>query len=270
MERYKIIFSDIDGTLLTSNHEVSEKTVESLKRLKALNVPFVLVSARMPQGISKVMQKINIKSPIVCYSGGLVLDEEGKILLSSGINIEKAMNVKRFLRCNWKELSTSCYCYDKWIVDNKKDKWIRQESEITSVEPIEGGLMDIVSNNEVVHKVLCMGDAHIIDEAQAELKKKYQGLSIYKSKDTYLEIMDSMAAKSRAMERLCSYFNIDISETIAIGDNYNDMDMIKAAGIGSAMGNAPEEVKKISDYVTLTNDEDGVATVIEKYFLKNN
>lgn len=264
MSKYKIIFSDIDGTLLTSNHEVSERTKDRINDLKKRNIPFVLVSARMPKGISKVQKEINYKSPIVCYSGGLVVDKSGKYILSNGINIVLAHEIKKYINSNWSSVSTSCYCYDDWIVDDKENEWIKQESDITSVEPIEGEIIDACSN-KVIHKILCMGKPDLIDELQSALLNKYSGLSIYKSKDTYLEIMDADAKKSGAMKILCDLFKNDICESIAIGDNYNDVDMIKAAGLGVAMGNAPLKVKNISDEVTDTNDNDGVAKVIEKH-----
>lgn len=266
MGKFKIIFSDIDGTLLNSSHEVSEKNKESLVLLNKLNIPFVLVSARMPQGIKKVQKEINVNSPIVCYSGGLVIDSNGKYLMSIGIRIEKAQEIKNYIDGKWKNVSTSYYSYDKWIADNKKDEWIAQESNITSVNPIFGKIQDICEKNSVVHKILCMGDSKVIDEIKDSISEKYEGLSIYKSKDTYLEIMDLDATKSGAMKVLCDSFNIKMEDAISIGDNYNDVDMIKASGNGIAMGNAPDEVKRISNELTSSNDDDGVAEVIYKYF----
>ncbi|MDO5516883.1 MAG: Cof-type HAD-IIB family hydrolase [Clostridium sp.] len=266
MAEYKIIFSDIDGTLLTSKHEVSEKTKEALKKLKKVNIPFVLVSARMPKGIYKVQKEIDYDSPIVCYSGGLVIDNLGRSILSNGINLDIAYEVKKYIDSNWKEVSTSCYSDNQWIVDDKENEWIVQESEITSVEPVVGNILDACSNNQVIHKILCMGNPEMIDEIKKSIYQKFTGLSIYKSKETYLEIMADTATKSNAMKVLCDMLNVNINETIAIGDNYNDVDMIVTAGKGIAMGNAPKEVKEKSDYVTLSNDEDGVSAVIEKYF----
>ena len=138
MAEYKIIFSDIDGTLLTSNHKVSRKTKEAINKLKKLKVPFVLVSARMPDGIYKIQREIDYKSPIVCYSGGLVLDKYGKTIFSNGIDINAAYEIKNYINSKWKEVSTSCYSENKWLVDDKENEWIVQESEITSVMPIVG------------------------------------------------------------------------------------------------------------------------------------
>ncbi len=270
MAKYKIVFSDIDGTLLTNKHEVTLKTKEAVNKLKEINVPFVLVSARMPKGIYKVQKEINYDCPIVCYSGGLVIDASGKYILSSGINIKIAYEVKQYIDSKWKDVSTSCYSYDEWIADDKKDKWIQQESYITSVNPIEGNILDICADTKVVHKILCMGEPEVIDGIKNSITSKFTGLSIYKSKDTYLEIMDDRATKSNAMKVLCDMLNINMDESIALGDNYNDINMITAAGKGIAMGNAPLEVKNKSDEVTDSNNNDGAAKIIEKYFFEKN
>ena len=79
--------------------------------------------------------------------------------------------------------------------------------------------------------------------------------------------MNKSVSKTSAIQQLINLYNIEKDEVVSVGDNFNDIDMIKFAGIGVAMGNAPDEVKKISDYVTLSNDKDGVANVIKKYFI---
>ncbi len=79
--------------------------------------------------------------------------------------------------------------------------------------------------------------------------------------------MNKSVSKTSAIQQLMNLYNIEKDEVVSVGDNFNDIDMIKFAGIGVAMGNAPDEVKLISDYVTLSNDEDGVANVIKKYFI---
>ena len=91
-------------------------------------------------------------------------------------------------------------------------------------------------------------------------------LNIYQSKPTYLEIMNKDVSKPKAIEKLLSLYDIDSSEIVAIGDNYNDADMLKYAGVGIAMGNAPDKVKLVSDFITLSNDEDGIVTAVNKYF----
>jgi Cof subfamily protein (haloacid dehalogenase superfamily) len=94
-----------------------------------------------------------------------------------------------------------------------------------------------------------------------------EALNIYPSKPTYLEIMPKMASKTSAIQVLQDKFGVHQSEIIAMGDNYNDIDMLAYAGLGIAMGNAPDEVRKQAKEITLTNDEDGVAAALLKYVI---
>lgn len=121
-------------------------------------------------------------------------------------------------------------------------------------------------DNSGPNKVLCMGDANKIEVLDMKIKTYHSNnLNIYPSKSTYLEIMPNNASKTSAIETLCKTFDIQKSEVIAIGDNYNDINMIEFAGLGIVMGNAPNQVKQYADYITSSNDEDGVAEAIKKY-----
>jgi hydroxymethylpyrimidine pyrophosphatase-like HAD family hydrolase len=104
-----------------------------------------------------------------------------------------------------------------------------------------------------------MGEAEAISGLDNVLKEKFPGLSVYRSKDTYLEIMDSAVSKSSAVKYLCGDYGIPIEATVSFGDNFNDADMLLATGTSFAMGNAPEEVKRLAKNITMDNDHEGVA-----------
>ncbi len=264
MNKCKIIFSDIDGTLLNSEHKITENTKKKIKEFEVSGIPFILVSARMPAGIYPLQKDLDIKSPIVCYSGGLVIDKNGNEIESRGIECSKAIEVKSYIDGAFNEICASLYSYNQWIVDDIENEWIFQEVKITNAKPICGNIKSILNNKEV-HKILCMGNPEAISELGGKLKKKYPELSVYKSKDTYLEIMDGSASKSNAIKVLCKSMNIEIEDSISFGDNYNDIDMLKVTGKGYAMGNALDDVKREADYITLDNDKDGIAEVLKNY-----
>ena len=117
------------------------------------------------------------------------------------------------------------------------------------------------------NKMMVMSEPPAIAEIQKHLRSLYDGkLNIYPSKPTYLEVMDLKGSKSNAVKFVSDRLGLDKSEIIAMGDNYNDIEMIKYAGMGVAMGNAPDEIKAIADYVTDTNNNDGVQKALEKFF----
>lgn len=253
-----MVFSDIDGTLLDSNHQVSSGTREKIQELNRQGILFILVSARMPSGILPIQRQLGIKSPIVCYSGALVLNESGECIKTQGIEYEKALLIDAYLKSEWKHICCSAFSFDNWIVDQKEDKWVIQEERITSSLSIEGKVGDIPLSGREIHKFLCMGEMEQITALNEAMKEKFPGLSIYRSKDTYLEIMDRTASKSGAIQFLCQMYGIPIETTVSFGDNFNDVDMLLTTGNSFAMGNAPNEVKEQARNVTLDNDHDGV------------
>lgn len=257
-KRYKMVFCDIDGTLLDSEHRISQGTRQKIQELGREGIPFVLVSARMPSGIYSIQRELGIKAPIVCYSGALILNEQGNPIKTVGIEREKAILIESFVEREWSHVCCSAFCYDDWISDNIHDKWIVQEQSITASVPVEGKISDLIPEEGHIHKLLCMGEAGAISDLTDALKEKFSGLTIYRSKDTYLEIMDGDVSKSKAVKYLCKDYGIPIEATVSFGDNFNDVDMLLATGTSFAMGNAPAEVKRRVQNVTLDNDHEGV------------
>lgn len=258
MNKIKMIFSDIDGTLLTSDHKLTNKTKMKIKELDALQIPFVLVSARMPDAIYVIQEKLDINNPVVCYGGGLILDKNREVIKSIGIEGKLEDKVRSYIELSFDDICISSYSYNDWICDDINNPWIIQEAEITGVRAKKRDDYYKMNERKEVHKILCMGDTSSIKVLEKKLKLEYPELSIYMSKDTYLEIMDIRASKSNAVKILSDFLKIDIEGTVSFGDNYNDVDMLKTTAVGYAMGNAPDEVKKCATYVTLDNDNEGL------------
>lgn len=268
MSKFKMICLDIDGTLLNSKHEV---TVETKKAIRAVvnekGIPVILVSGRMPKGIVFLQKELEIEAPIICYSGALVLDKSEGVLFQKHVSvsdIKEAYVVAKKLGVH-----VSLYKDDEWYIE-KMDEWAKQEYEITNITPNITNFQFLLEQWEKegsgANKILCMLEPDRMNLLKESIK--IDG-AIYPSKPTYLEIMPKGASKTSAIEVLREKFNINQREILAAGDNYNDVDMIEYAGLGVAMGNAPDEVKRCADFVTLSNDEDGVAEVIKKFCLDN-
>lgn len=270
MNKIKMICLDIDGTLLNSQHKISQKTNDIIRiAANEKQIPVILVSARMPKGILFLQKELNINEPIICYSDALVIDAKANILSSSGIATSDVVRAYSFA----KELNVhmSLYKDDEWYVE-ELDDWAKQESEITNISPNITNFTDLFNHweceNSGPNKILCMGKPNDIKLLDEKIKSVHSNdLNVYPSKPTYLEIMPNNVSKTSAIEILLRKFNIQKSEIIAVGDNYNDIDMIEFAGIGVAMGNAPDKVKQYADYVTLSNDNDGVAEAIKKFVI---
>jgi Cof subfamily protein (haloacid dehalogenase superfamily) len=269
MGNFKMVCLDIDGTLLNSRHEISDKTKQVIQNVANQKyIPVILVSARMPKGMLSLQKELNIVQPIICYSGALIWNH-GDLQLNITIPVSDVKKVYTIV----KNLSIhiSLYKDDEWYIE-EMDEWAKQESEITSITPAISDFSNLFTiweqESTGPNKILCMAESPDIQQLDTKMKEYLSNhLNIYPSKPTYLEIMPKHTTKTSAIEFLCKEFDILKNEIIAIGDNYNDMNMIEFAGLGIAMGNAPEQVKQIANDITLSNDEDGVAEALKKYIL---
>lgn len=260
---YRAVFSDIDGTLLNSSHQVTPGTRRKILELEKAGVPFILVSARMPEGIIKIQKEIGNHGPIVCYSGGLILDPSGAILHSRQISLNLALEIKEILDRDYPGLCCNTYGYSKWVVDDDQNPWVRKEEAITTLKALTGSLTQWFAKDDGIHKFLLMGEPEEITHAAARLKTSYPQINIALSTPSYLEIMDKEVRKSEGVRILCDYYRITPADAVAIGDGQNDIDMLKAAGRSYAMGNAPKEVQESADYVTLDNDHEGLLAALK-------
>lgn len=272
---YQFICSDIDGTLLNKERELSRRTIQIIQKIKE-EIPIVLISSRMPKAMRHLQFELGISThPLIAYNGGLVLTyEEGKLetLLSIEISMDLTKSILKFI--DRSTIHMSLYHGDEWYVP-EMDYWANREMNNTKVTPSVANLEEVctswTSKNIGPHKIMCMGK-----EGEIQLLENYLNihfaseLNIYRSKSTYLEIASKKISKLSALSFLLDKkFKIELGEVIAFGDNYNDIELLNGVGLGVAVGNAKEEVKAVADQITESNLEDGVAVSLEQIFDKS-
>ena len=257
-QTYSIVFLDIDGTLLDSGRRISPNTKRLLNRLERRGVPVILCSARFPDGVEFVARQADLKSPVVCYGGALVLDEDRSILTDTGIEIQDAVRFKRFVDKEYPDLITSTYLYSVWLVDDEANPLIRREADLIQCRPLSGSLEAASQTMKHVHKLLCMGPPGQILRLQKEAAPLFPEVKLLSSGAAYLEVLPGGVSKRTAMETLQAYYGLEREAVVACGDHFVDLEMLRCAGLGIAMGNAPEAVKRAADRVTASNDEEGV------------
>ncbi len=265
---YQLICSDIDGTLLDKNRELSEMTISEIKRVSP--IPFVLISSRMPKAMRHLQSQLgNVGTPIIAYNGGLVLNNN-QVLHSAFIDNAVLETVIQL--CEKTTIHLSLYFEDEWFVPSM-DFWAIRESENTKVTPIVKSSKSVLSywkkEGKGAHKMMCMGDETEIDVLYKALENSFHSeIMLYRSKPTYIEISHISVSKKTAIEVLLNsyYTNISMENIVAFGDNYNDIEMLKAVGLGVAVANAIEEVLQIADKITDTNKNNGVAKTIQELF----
>ncbi|MNB73271.1 putative phosphatase [compost metagenome] len=267
----RVVFSDVDGTLLNSRHQISPGTKTAVRRLEAEGVPFILVTARSPQGVMPLYRELGVAAPLICFSGALVLEnrEEGGLVpvYSVCLPAPAALDIVELAAREHPEISVNVYSHDRWLTGDAGNAWVLQEQAIVGVQAEQADLTEFLRRGGEVHKLLCMGPPDSIAEFYRKLGWRSGEVNVYPSKDSYLEIMAGEASKSQAIALLLERLGLELQHAMAIGDNYNDMDMLAYAGLGVAMGNAPEAVRQFADEITLTHDEDGLVWSLRKHVL---
>lgn len=265
----KIAFTDIDGTLLNSERQISEMLKTEVARITKENIPFILISSRMPSAMKHLQKDLDIEDlPIICYNGGLVL-VDGEIVDDISIAPTILEDIAKLNKDD--KFHISLYNNDDWYVPSM-DFWAKREENNTKVTPVVKPTKEVIKlwmeEEKGAHKVMCMGDKEHIDFVFSELGKLHgDKLHLYRSKDTYLEIANKNISKLTGIQELlaCKYPHLSLENCIAFGDNYNDIEMLKAVKLGVAVANAKEEVLLISDAISDHNKKDGVAKAILKF-----
>lgn len=270
---FKLICTDIDGTLLDHRRELSDTTIAAFRELPG-SVHVVLASSRMPSAMIHLQEQLGrLNSPLICYNGGYVIQFENgsavpEVLHSAFINAGVCEGILRLAEGT--SIHSSLYFEDNWYAP-QWDHWTEREARITKVDPAIANGRDVIADWREKgvggHKVMCMGDEKEIERMQQELQRHYsEEIHIYRSRPTYLELAPRVISKGSALELLLkNKFLIRPEEVIAFGDNYNDIDLLRFAGKGVAVANARPEVLEVADEVTLDSKADGVAVALRKY-----
>lgn len=265
---YSAVFLDIDGTLLNSQHQIMPCTKSHLQYLQGRGIPVILCSARPPKGVNLVAEQIGVSGPAACYNGGLIVDDDHTILRDVGIDIQLALDFRRFVAERFPDLVVCAYLYSVWLAEDPQHPLIRQEAEISGCTPLQGTLEQISASASHIHKFLCIGDSVRIRALEKETAQRFPQLMALRSKATYLEILPPEATKGSAAKVLLEHYGLSPKQAVAFGDSDVDVDMLQYCGFGVAMGNAPKQVKEAADYVTASNDQEGVYIALNTLRIK--
>ena len=274
MKQIQLIAFDLDGTVLDSLKRLSGRNRAALKACAEKGIVLVPATGRAAAGISPAIRDIPGVRYGITTNGGTITDlKTGEILDRQTISCEKALRLM-------KVISRYHAMYDPYIngrgITQPEFYDHMDEFGLTPViQEMVRATRDVVLNIQdyvkqtgaEVEKInIYLADLKDREPLQRELEQE-EGLSITSSLYNNLEVNDAKATKGQALKRLADYLNIPMEAVMAFGDGGNDLSMIQAAGTGVAMANGLETVKAAADYITLDNDQDGVADAIEKLIL---
>ena len=262
---FKILCSDLDGTLLSTKSDVSDFTISEIARIRDA-VRIILVSARMPQSMTYLQERLGIlNQPLVCYNGALILNGE-KELFSEVIAFEALKSIYELSEAH--QIKLGLYYHREWYTEETSER-IEKEIKHTKTIPLfrntAASLNDWHARQVSAHKIMLMGTKDSSDAIYPLLEEQLgEFVLVYRSNDTLIEIAPKSVSKLSAIQLLLSS-DETLKDVISFGDNFNDIEMLKHSGTGVAVGNARDELKKIANYITLKNTEDGVAHFIKQH-----
>ncbi|WP_426710803.1 Cof-type HAD-IIB family hydrolase [Cetobacterium sp. SF1] len=266
--KFKAIFTDLDDTLLTSKGIISKEDKEMIIEAQKKGVKFILASGRPTfamLNLSKELELDKYKSYILSFNGGVVMEcSNNKILFEEALSKDDIHKLYDFSKENKLHIITY---FDKDIISETTSEYIDVEVNLTGMNHrlVKDFKMEV---NRSAIKCIILGEPSYLKKMEKELKEKYGSeYSIAISKPFFLEVTKRGIDKGNTLKRLIDKLNIKQEETIAVGDSYNDLSMLNAAGLAIAVDNAKPEIKEVADYITTSNDENGMANLIKKYIL---
>ena len=268
---YKLIVTDMDGTLLNSDKEVSPDTVEALRTLMTTGAKVTLATGRIYRAAKRYADQIGMTTPLICCNGAVIVDPvTDELLYGAPIPATIGKQVLEIAR----RYGVYYHLYDKeTIYSERMEKLIAYFQRISQDYPpahrvgteVVPDAMALFEQKEI-YKI---GFHYDNSERSAQMRREIEaidGISGYKSLDTIYDVLMAGVNKGTALARLCGILAVRREEVMAFGDNENDLEMLEYAGMGVAMANAEAFVHDVADHVTASNDEEGVLRALEAVF----
>ena len=268
---YEIIVLDLDGTLTNQNKEITPKTKETLMRAQEQGKIVVLASGRPTYGVMPLAEELHLEDYggyILSFNGGIIMNCKTKEVVFSR-QIPAESNGKIIDLAQEHNVSILTYENRTLLTNRPEDQYVQLESRINTLKIIPMTIEELKAHVTFsVPKFLMTDDGDYLAMVEPKVKAALgKNFSVYRSDPFFLEILPKGIDKAQSLERLLAVIGVKREEMIACGDGYNDLTMVQYAGLGVAMGNGVLPVRKAADYITLTNEEDGVAHVVEKFML---
>jgi Cof subfamily protein (haloacid dehalogenase superfamily) len=260
----RMIVMDMDDTLLNEAHQLSDANKTALLQAKKEGVVIVLASGRPTPAMANIADALELNTGgfVVSYNGAYVTDWATKqVLHETTLSKDKTHTLIDLAKSADSDFHTYV---DGDILTERHNPFTDIEAELTSM-PIRdvSCLKSTVQSN--VPKLLMVAEPSKVKKMHAAMNESHgTEFTITISKPYFLEFTKNAVDKSAGIDVICSYLGINKNDVVAMGDSYNDLTMIRDCGIGVAMGNAPDDIKAISDFIAPSNKDDGVATVVNE------
>ncbi len=276
-DNYKIVFIDIDGTLVNDEKQIPKENIETIKKLKTKGIEVVLASGRPYHSIEKYSNIAGAMPYIIGSNGGVVVNyKEDKLLYNANIDKPLALEILKFVKAN--NLFTAITLSGNLVLENEMYSLTKENrDELIVVNSLEEYLKN---TNESIIKFSIMSDnKEDLQIAREKLINKFNititNVDTFVIPNKYrkagknpyvMDVMKEYVNKGEAIKKLCKYLNLNTQEAIIFGDGLNDIEMFELDAYKVAMKNAKDKIKEMADFVTISNNEAGVAYKLNKIF----
>jgi Cof subfamily protein (haloacid dehalogenase superfamily) len=266
---YKALALDLDGTLTNNEKKVTANTKEIVKKAISYGVKIILASGRPTMGIERVAEKLELNKLggfIIAYNGGQIIDCKSNEIIYKKVIPNKYYN----LICNigrMQKVQTLTYNSVGVLAESNTDEYVIKEAYNNTIPICKVNKLEENIETEVT-KFMMVGNHDKLLKAQLEVQETFRdNIDAFFSEPYFLEVVPKGIEKATALKQTMEYLGLKRDELMACGDGLNDLSMLNYAGFSVAMENACEEVKKEADFITLSNEKDGVAYAISKFIL---
>lgn len=268
--KYKLLVLDLDGTLTNTKKEITPNTLQTLTEAQEQGIKIVLASGRPTYGVAPLAEKLQLdkyEGYILSYNGGEIINWKTKELMYKNL-LDHAVLPYLYKCAQQNHFAILSYEEEYVLTEYPDDEYVIKEARLNGmkIKKVENFLAAI---KHPIAKCLIVGEPNrlaVLEKGMHEHLKDQMG--VFRSEPYFLELVPKGIDKAQSLAVLLKEINMTKEEMIAVGDGFNDLSMIKFAGLGVAMANAQDVVKENADYITLSNEEDGVAHVVHEFILK--
>lgn len=264
MSTMKLIAIDLDGTLLNNEGRVSKETAEVITEVRQMGHKVVIATGRHTHSALPIANQLELTDGIVCFNGALVMNLTNNQIALSHSYVQNDIDIFTKLMRMW-GLTYITSTQHGYQIESKYEHLIDQFKGI-------GPQMEIVNSfreiEDPILKTMIAGEERALDEIERFIQPTVPHLQVVRSSEESIDIMNAAACKGAALQWLADYYQVKREDTISIGNYYNDINMLKYAGIGVAVDNAPVQVKQQADITTFSNEENGVAHFLAEHLLR--
>jgi hypothetical protein len=271
--KFKMLVLDLDGTVLNDQKEIPERNKKAIQNLAETGIQIVVCSGRIFSGARAYATELGLTGSLVACNGALIKTiKDNRLIYTDSLNIQDVINSAKI--CKSKDVYVHAYIDEVLVTEqlkytsliySERNKILDEKSKL-DIKVVENLVDYMMKCAKRIDKLVVISEH---SNQLSELRKQIssiESVEIASSSFDNIEVMNKGVSKGKAIKFLCGEMGINVNEVMAIGDNENDLDMLKTVGFPIAMGNAIDEVKMIANYITDNNENAGVAKAIEKFF----